>query len=96
MKLSELYREKITLLTEHVTAADASNDADERACLNEEARRSQREADYIAHCLAYFGDEDISALSGDDALKHARALPCRLENPWSRGLYLLRQAFPAR
>jgi len=95
MKLSELYREKIALLTKQVTAADASNDADERACLNEEARRSQREADYIAHCLAYFGDQAISALIVDDTLKHARALPCRLENPWSRGLDLLRQGFPA-
>lgn len=96
MKLSELYREKIVLLTKNATAADASNDADERACLNEEARRSQREADYIAHCLAYFGDRDISALTGDDTLKHARAMLCRLENPWSRGLDLLRQVFPAR
>lgn len=95
MKLSELYQEKIVLLTGYVAAANASNDADERTCLNEEARRSQREADYIAHCLAYFGDKNISDLIGDDVLKHARALPCRLENPWSRGLDLLRQFFSA-
>jgi hypothetical protein len=93
MKLSELYREKIALLTVNAVAADASNDADERMCLNMAARNSQREADLIAHCLAYFGDQDITGLIGDDILKRARAMPCRLENPWSRGLDLLRQTF---
>lgn len=93
MKLSELYREKIALLNLYVTTADACEDVDERRNLNEAARHSQHEADYIAHCLAYFGDQDISALLGDDTLVYALALPCRLKNPWSRGLYLLRQAF---
>jgi hypothetical protein len=93
MKLSELYHEKIALLAEHVAAAEASDDADERRYLNMNAYYSQSEADYIAHCLAYFGDQDISGLIGDDVLKRARAMPCRQANPWSRGLDLLRETF---
>jgi hypothetical protein len=93
MKLSELYHEKIALLAVHVAAADACDDADDRRYLNEHAYHSQREADLIAHCLAYFGDQDISDLLGDEVYKRALALPCRLENPWAWGIERLRGSY---
>lgn len=95
MKLSELYRQKMTELAMLVAAADASDDVDKRMAFNERAIQSQRESDCIAHCLAYFGDQPIACLVKSGALEHVRTLPRRLENPWVRGLTLLQHHFLA-
>ncbi|WP_186078778.1 hypothetical protein [Burkholderia gladioli] len=95
MRLSELYREKLTKLAMLVAATDASDDATERMCLKSSASCRQQEAGYIAHCLAYFGDQEISALVHSDALHQAREFPCQFENPLARGIALLHQDFLA-
>lgn len=93
ISLGKVYHEKISILAKKISEAAEVDDPEQRTRLYSEASKIQSEADYIAHCLAYFGDKNISLILDDATLEKALILSCRLENPWSRGLYLLRQEF---
>lgn len=92
-RLSEIYVQKLEASDELHRSADAEKDTDRRRCLRDQAGVREYEATWIAHCIALYGDLHLSAaisLLDEPSNRAAQGRICGGENPWLRGLQLLR------
>lgn len=101
MKISDLYRHKLTLVDGFLEKAARSEDDSIRAHFKELAWGFQSQAGLISHCLAYFGDQCIEEIPFLALLHEAKSRKCLYENPWVRGLRIIERehlsaSLPAR
>lgn len=89
MKLSELYRQKLEFIECFHNKANAATNPSTRAHFRTLALGFQGQAGLIAHCLAYYGDQPITALPIQELMTKAEGLACEGENPWVRGLRVI-------
>lgn len=95
-KLSDIYVQQLAESGELNHAADAENDPDQRRILREQAGTREHHAAWIAHCIALYGDLKLSAavaLLDDPTMPAVNDGICGGENPWLRGLDLLKAIY---
>ena len=60
--------------------------------LRERAGEFESRADYLAHCIATFGDLDLAQIDIAELNRRTRNRTCSHTNPWARGVGIIAKA----
>lgn len=69
--------------------AKNTQDWEARDSFNETALTYERQAGWIAHCIAMFGNLSIAEIDVADLIKQVEEIPCQFGNPWVFGLKMI-------
>ncbi len=89
MKLSDLYKERITQAEALRRDVWSHHDVTVRDSIRSRALSLEIEAQNLAHCCLRFGDQEVLAVDIDSCRAAVEKAQCDGCNPWYRGLTLI-------